>query len=287
MTTASTTSVLSHTSDATFRAWGLSISDLMTAAGFIKSADTGQIDWATVARPGVSTYAGYEIRYLNDSLHGSKPIYVKLEFGTASSATYPAIRATCASGTNGAGTLSGTTYFTVLGLSVVSGPAGTTVPSFVCATEGFVGIAAFRRGWTNYSFTFMIARTTDAAGTPTTEGFIFYTSASGALVRYMYYNGTQSAAASDYCLIPGAVVSTLISGNPQVFRHYAMLPDIRCTPAVVSFYGSEITTETTFTVRPIGVTDRTYLALSDAGGPNSCALGGASPSANRLGMLWE
>jgi len=60
-----------HGSDADFRVWGKELSDKLQALGgspsaLVKTADTGQINWVTVTRPGARKDAGYEVYYLHD-----------------------------------------------------------------------------------------------------------------------------------------------------------------------------------------------------------------------------
>lgn len=287
MTTASSHTTVSNSSDATFRDWGLHVSNLLTAAGFPKSTDTGQIDWTSATRPAVSTAAGYEIRYLNDSLHGSKPIYVKIEYGSNNPQSIPNIWITVASGTNGAGTVSGTTYFPRDTIIYGAAFGAISYPSFACATEGFVGLAAFR-GYSStfYSAFFAVLRTTDAAGAPSATGVITYRTSVGNLTRTVYMGSTLYTAANNYCLIPGSPLSTTEANIVKVFRHFNMQPEVVCSPQLISFYAPEIQNETVFTATPVGATVRTYLALSSSAGPDQSALGGAAGS-NKLGMLWE
>lgn len=92
--------------DANFRSWGKEISDALLAQGWVKSADTGQIDWATIARPTVAnTVQGFEIWRPGDAL---SPIFLKIEYGSgAANALHPGVWITLGNGTNGAGTLTG------------------------------------------------------------------------------------------------------------------------------------------------------------------------------------
>lgn len=71
--------------DATFRAVGLKISQAFDAVGFVKTADTGQIDWATVTKPTTyPTMAGYEMRQLPAGvLQTANPVIVKIWYGTS------------------------------------------------------------------------------------------------------------------------------------------------------------------------------------------------------------
>lgn len=96
------------TTDAKFQAYVQALEAAILASGFLEVApDTGQINPLTVARPSISTYAGYRIYRSKDSMHPTKPVYVKMEYGIASVADRPALRKTSSTGTNGAGTPNG------------------------------------------------------------------------------------------------------------------------------------------------------------------------------------
>lgn len=101
-----------QTTDAEFRTWVAAMIDQLNDIGLTQTADTGQIDTATVAKPGaISTSMGYAIFRFNDTLQGTVPIYMKIEFGsTSGAATNPGIWVTFASATDGAGNTTGTSY---------------------------------------------------------------------------------------------------------------------------------------------------------------------------------
>lgn len=109
----------STNSDAQFRAWGSEISSAINTVGLTKTADTGQIDWTTVARPGTvegEHIGGYEMWQLNDGLTATAPVLIKIEYGNLcyrnGSTGYlyrmPIIYVTTGTASNGAGTLSAT-----------------------------------------------------------------------------------------------------------------------------------------------------------------------------------
>jgi hypothetical protein len=70
--------------DATFRAWGSGIAAQIAAMGLVQTSDTGQINWVTVARPALNTIAGYEIWRFNDALQATKPVFIRIDYGTSS-----------------------------------------------------------------------------------------------------------------------------------------------------------------------------------------------------------
>lgn len=89
-----------------FRQWGKAISDAIAAVGWVKTADTGQVNWSTVTPPsGGSTPTAYEIWRAGDSLHGTLPLYVKFEYGTNQSTGVPQLWVSSGYATDGAGNL--------------------------------------------------------------------------------------------------------------------------------------------------------------------------------------
>lgn len=175
---------------ATFRAWGSAISAALTAVGLVQTADTGQINWTTIASPvGSATSAGYEIWRFNDTLQATKPIFIKIEYGTGSTVSTPQMWVTVGTATDGAGTLSsapgtGTSISSRLTLgstsnSVSGSPTGncyvTTPDSSVVAALLWAGVHASWGG-----MFFLVERTRDADGTPNGDGYILIASKSGA-----------------------------------------------------------------------------------------------------------
>lgn len=292
MTTHTYSSPLAHASDTDFRAWGLELSDALTTVGFPKSADTGQINWATVNMPLASnTAAGYEIRYLNDSLHGSKPIYLKIEYGTINTSLQRmGIWVSAASATNGSGTLSGTTYLTrrqIIRDGVVGLQAG-NYPTYVCALPGYMAFAFKRRakqGSEGTSF-FSLCRTCDSAGSPTSSGFYFYynNESTAALERRTYITSEVNDT-SAYCLFPGAATTTQVGADVQGIKHFGYTPEIKVIPFFLSYLDSEIGSESTFTATPVGVTPRTYLTLGGTGVPINCSA--TTSATHKLAMQFE
>ena len=109
MTTTSYNSACLHDTDAAFRTWGSAISSALTTIGLTNTSDTGQINWTTVTRPTANTMAGYEIWRFNDTLQSTRPIFIKLEYGTGSNVLYPHMVASIGTGSDGAGTLTNPT----------------------------------------------------------------------------------------------------------------------------------------------------------------------------------
>jgi hypothetical protein len=99
-----------NSTDANFRSWGSGISTAIASLGMVQTADTGQINWASVTAPAQNVFAGYEIwKNSNDSAFATLPIFFKIEYGTSNAVNGgPNVRVQCGTGSNGSGTLTGT-----------------------------------------------------------------------------------------------------------------------------------------------------------------------------------
>jgi hypothetical protein len=139
----------------------------LEAVGLLKTADTGQIDWATVLKPtGFNTYMGFEIRRFSDTLQATAPMFVKFEFGTGQNG--PSIKMTVGTATDGAGTFVGNTTST----KNMSVTGGTIVnPTYVSGDGGRVSVAFNVGGAATYKqMAFSIERLKDSDGTPNANG---------------------------------------------------------------------------------------------------------------------
>ena len=290
-----------HDNDSDFRGWGSDLSAKLAAVGLVKTADTGQINWTTVTRPGINTYAGYEIwRYPDSS------IFMKWEFGTGSGgATFPAVRVQVGTGSNGAGTLTGT----VSGANIIhltsyalSSP-GTQRQSVMSFSNGFFGfdgyMGAHAGGTANFGgvagseyMFFAVAQTTDANGAVTSDGAVVYwnnltVSQSNQHARHQaldFTTNTARTATSDgsYGYVPGSLTNSLVGADFQAFVNWAAYPAVRPTMGVVTVVPSELASPvyTTFQTAVVGSTPRTYISLGGT-------VRGAVSGTYALAMLFE
>lgn len=172
---------LDHTSDATFRAWVNALLQGWADAGWVRTADTGQINPASAVKPAaVNTSAGYAMFRFDDALQSTAPIYFKVEFGTGAHATQPAMWLTVGKATNGAGSLTSAIFpRSLLGLSV--GYAFTPNGSFAnlaSSGPGYVGFLpsvddpATGTNAGTKSQSFIIERSRSADGSPSAAGLM-------------------------------------------------------------------------------------------------------------------
>jgi len=173
MTTTSWTSAPTHTTDALFRAWGKGVSDAIAAVGFIRTADTGQINWTTVTMPTVAnTQQGYEVYRFNDTLQATAPLFFRVGYGSGSVLSYPSIWLTVGKGSDGAGAITST----LVPLSQVglSGSNATATASYASSGDGsLLALAMFVGGGsTTYSRLALIERSRSSVGAATGTGVV-------------------------------------------------------------------------------------------------------------------
>lgn len=292
MTTSSWSTVIDHTSDAGFRSWGSEWQSELSGAGLVQTADTGQINWSTVTRPGTNTNAGYEVWRFADS-----SFYIKFFYGTSTSATRSRIQAQVGTGSDGAGTLTGqvSTLTSITRISDISSTV-TAYQSFLCVTADFFGILwkANSTATANTGFGFFaIDKFCDSTGAATTDGaVIYYSPSSNSLATFPTYEPLKTSSPSmsygvstAFCLVPALITTSAVGPNNQNFLHSTpTTPLVRPVKNVFSILNSELALSTTFGATTVGATSHTYISLnSQAGRGNS-----ASVSHDvGLAMLWE
>lgn len=277
MTTAAWSSPVDMASDATLRAWGSELNAKFAEVGLVQSADTGQVDWATITKQSVNAIIGYEIWQFDDALQSTYPIFFKIEYymGSVNTGYPPMFYLTVGTGSNGSGTLTGQTSTRRL----MSYPGNWTAstaswPSYLCHTEGFAGLIfkAATSGLQTGVFAFSITRSCDqTTGAINGKGFAVCmlndSNGNGALPKYQYVR-TQSVAATrtahtSFVLPVGSVTDTRdAAGNYQKYRHFVDTPEVEAVFSMCSYYKDEHSSGSTFTVALVGSSARTFIGVS-------------------------
>lgn len=274
MTTQSWSTVIDHTGDAGFRAWVAEFIAKLIAAGLVQTADTGQINTATVTRPGTSTDGGYAIFRMNDTQQGTAPVFLRFNFGTNTSANAPRIQLQTGTSSNGSGTLGGTTT-SALSICSTAVPISTVTAfqSYACVNEGFVGLV-FKAGGATASSGglavagFVLNRSCDANGDPTADAlFILRHNASGTnapagtnqSVRLAATAAVYTSSTNPACMVPGAEVSSLVGANTQAAVFFMISRQVAPVFGICAAYLTEAAAGTTFSTTLVGSTPRTYL----------------------------
>lgn len=159
------------------RAWVQAIHTALTAIGLVQTADTGQINPATVTNAAATdTESGYEVWRFNDTLQATAPVFVRIGYGRANGTTCPQLWVTVGKGTDGAGTITGVLIpRTRTGGSDNSGTSTTTATGYASSGDGsmlalFPFIMYASGAPTAALPGFVLDRSRDASGAPTGDG---------------------------------------------------------------------------------------------------------------------
>lgn len=253
--------------NALFQDFVTKVDTALVGFGLVNTADTGQIDPATVAKPSSSADAGFRVYSTNDGL---TTWYLKLTFGLASTGT---VRITVQVGTatNGAGTLSGqTSTSTVVSAGgSASFPTGTTNLA-MSGDAGRVMVMAGNlvSGGLAVSWAFAIGRNVDTAGAVADGGLECYYAYSGAFARqYIPKTGTVPAQDTGGWPVVFPTTATSVIGSNVRFGHPMLWDESNTnnpTPNVGVWAKNDFTpsSATTITVSLYGST-RTFMLMGD------------------------
>lgn len=288
MTTITYTTVFDHSSDATFRAWGAEFDTKLALTGMVQTADTGQIDWVTVTRPGTSSVGGYTVWRFADS-----SLYLKLEYGTGTSTDIPQMWVTVGTGSNGSGTITGqTSTRSIWTAQKTIASAVTTYTTYMCHVADALSI-----DWKSDSNTslypmgvLLVGKTVDGAGAASSTGFGVMRIGSGSGVLNFQSVRTAATAATytdgqNFALMPGNPSSSLIGADVQAFQIWNNVPNVQPWPWGCVYLGAEITKLNTFSVAMVAAVSHTYLAIGKTA--TTAAINGQGAGAYVLAMVYE
>lgn len=259
------------TTDAGFRVCCTTLSNLLqTVNGSILTitTDTGQINLATVTKPGASnTKAGYQIYKFTDSIG---TLYIRIDYGTGGSATIFSTWITVGTGTDGAGTITGTlSSVTQSAASAAPASTSTNYASYACCVNGAVWFLCAvgsnsNAAGTRQSFWGM-ARTCDSTGALTSDGYESFSVSNTAPTVFCVNLSTSNVFSSTncgHCLLPYGITSSNYGtgGNNiyQVWRHELPMPQTLTTALAGSHLISEVGAATTTSMALVGSTSHTF-----------------------------
>ncbi len=288
--------ILESTTDAQFRSWGLAFHNSLIAVGITNTADSGQIDFATVTIPGAGTSAGYKIYRFNDALQASAPIFFRIDYGIdASGAAVPQMWVQVGIATDGAGTLT-TLFSDVLRPMCKGGAIDSLVTPYITYMCYNTTLGALTVGWklgsnglhaTGRGF-LAIGRSSDSSGAPTNTGATIYTFGQSTLADAQSLRFASVAGAftrhNNYCVVVGDVIGTVTAGAVQAsicWAHYPRVEPINWLAGVVT---DEFPRGVEFEATLVGAVPRTYVALGEASPPPS---NGVNISHFSFAMLYE
>lgn len=293
MSTVNYLHALYHTNDADFRAWAGDLHNALITAGLVATADTGQADFTTVARPPVFSSV-YKVYRFDDTLQGTRPVFLRINYGTGSNALYPAFSFVLGSGSDGSGDITGAPTL-ALPFSPPTGPSSAaSARTLVSVTDGFLGIC-FGIGAAASLNTFLaIGRSVGSDGEPSAEGLYVVSRAAttngGNVLNCIRYaeSSVFPMTSGSSCLNVGGGIGSTVGSNVQVYKHYAPFPRVRPVPWLLTVNNAELGALGEFQVAPIGGKIRNYITLGSSAF-NAATFTCALPTVLGLGyaMVWE
>ena len=224
--------------------------DKLIEAGLVATADTGQLDFSSIASMTANTIYGYRTYKFDDGL--AFPVYLKIRFGTGASVTSNAaawnLRISIGLGTNGAGGLTQATAEYLVGavgaLYLDTSKAGLSLTSLICMTDGFLGVSWKQGAIPGNSSapsaadgvplaSFFICRDADDSGAPTADrvslvliapGGISNTNYGGSPLVVHLRNDGDVIASSRASIAYGSDVVSTVNGKIPLFPMYTFTP---------------------------------------------------------------
>lgn len=202
----------SNTLVADFRLWAQYVHDSFIL-GMVDTLATGSVDIATMAIPTAQNESkGFKVYRFDDALQATYPVFVKVEFGSGTSAGPPGLWFTIGKTHDGAGTL--TNILQARTQIQWGAQVNTLSPCYSSGNtaQARVGIVLWSALSTTYSSYFFLERSKNAAGQDTGDGLILIW-------------GKLNAWFSQYIIYANVVQPTLVYGitalltyaNPSTF----------------------------------------------------------------------
>lgn len=276
MSTYSWSSVLAQGTDAEFRAWGSELHAALAAVGLVQTADTGQIDWATVTRAAGGSIAGYSVWRTADS-----SLYYRVAFGSDyAGQSVPRLDIIVGQGSDGSGTLTGVEVGVSGNDPSFTSLASTTTPymSYLSASNDHFtlvwkyGANVYNGGCPRKWISF--GKTVNSSGAMSTLGVtsVFNnlnlngTSCCVGGARFASPASGRSYSTNHVVAVPGTPASTLVGANVQAYLIWQEMPEVIPLWHAAVFRRSELTAFTTVSTALVGGVDHTYLVLAAADG---------------------
>lgn len=287
---------------ATVQALGAEFHAAMVAAGLSPTADTGQVNWATVTVPGsANALIGYELWSI---LGGALVLRIEWYTPNSLSSTYSARHIyTIGTGSNGSGTITGTIYTSSLETSTIkyasgnkasfiSNPASGDFFGLIYKLDGVTGAGSYNPS----AMALAVEKTVDGDGASDGVGYAITCmndaggssgNASALVALWDITTSTLYGPSQYFCIVPGAMTTSIVGLDKQVFTHQAYGPRVRNTIGVCTVIASEAPANTTFNACVVGnpvTAQRGYVSVGYGFGGSH---GGGTSATYSCAMLWE
>ena len=273
--------------DADFQTWGQGIEAQLVACGLVVTADTGQVNLATMTRPAINNYAGYRMYRFSDALQATKPVFIKLEYGVAGTTDRPAWRVQIGTNTNGAGTLTGQVSTALVVAQASSKTAGATLASY-CSGDGSALRLVSNMDLTASGFRLFlfVERFRNADGTANANGVFWYSGGQSIASSIVPFIGTVPASNSSLSGLPMVNYATTgqqsaAGSEVALFPMFGVWGRLYPLLGVAGYANPDIGAGVAFATSSwLGAT-RTFMPFGSIG-PN-----GPAGTSQSIAILWE
>lgn len=281
MTTYTHNGTIVTTTDAGYTAWINEVWDALEAvATNVPQTGEGTYPAVGLTRPATNTYGPWRVYRLPDTLHGSAPVYIKVELGSGGAQISPAMRVTVGTGINGSGTLTGVTT-TAVTMHTANGtaPGAGAYETYATGGEGWLVLhfKSLSIGAARSMFAFAVYRSVDSDGAPTTEGVTLMRMGSALTAtglghaEYLRFAGTNTLYSMGpyYGFVVGnRTASGGLGGQIEAFLHFNTQPLTVPVAFTCGVFNTEFPVGTVFQAALVGSTLRTYISAG-AGCPGA------------------
>lgn len=256
-------------SDATFRAWGKSISDALAVVGLVKSGDVGQVDWSTATLPAGNVETNYEVWRLDDSIQISNPVYFRITYSRVSSYFGAKMLITIGTSTDGAGNVNQDILSKTVFCAANSNPPYSNFYCQISSDGSGVALALCLNTSDIYLRSLIqVERTRNSIGEANSRGLLVgirgNNTGSGSVFRFSDSNKQVLSNALPY--VPGNPTpghSFLGPDNNIVtYPGYGAFPELQYSKMTLGYSYADLGYGSTQTINHLGA-DRTYLALGN------------------------
>jgi hypothetical protein len=226
---------MTTTTDALFRAWAQFIDDtIVLAGGWVNTADTGQLTIASATHPSVAnTKVGYRVYHMNDALQATKPVFLRVDYGSGPTAANPAVWFTIGTGSDGAGNITGTL---LAATQMQAGSNATSAcDSYGSADTNRLELLMFVRAGATDLYCISLERSKDATGADTGDGLMLLFQCGATGINFTQYvlttPGTQPPQEAGMSVLlsnrsASAFNSNIGVGLPAFYKSYAQQPGL-------------------------------------------------------------
>lgn len=200
MATSTQSLITSVTTDQGFRDFCTGVSTGLQAAGLTQTSDTGQINLSTVTKPATTnTSGGYQIYRFSDALQSTHPVFIRVEYATAASASSCSLNISTGTSTNGAGVLGGQTSTQV----VMRNLGSVSTANFYFSGDGsrIAMAGGFNVAGAANNMMWCVERLRNSSGANTADG------------HYLFVNAPSQSSATTYQQVVPASGSVIAQGT--------------------------------------------------------------------------